>query len=60
MGELSKLSNIGKEIERQLNEVAITTYEELKSLGTKNAWLKIQKNDETVCINRLLVLEEAL
>lgn len=30
MGELSNLPNIGKEVERQLNEVGIHTYEELK------------------------------
>jgi DNA transformation protein len=28
MGELSKLPNIGVEIERQLNQVGINTYEE--------------------------------
>lgn len=33
MGELRQLPNIGKEVERQLNEVGIFTIEQLKSLG---------------------------
>ena len=34
MGELAKLPNIGKVVEEQLNQVGITTYEELKELGS--------------------------
>ena len=60
MGQLSKLPNIGKEVERQLNQVGINTYEELKDLGAEKAWLKIQEIDESACINRLLALEGAL
>lgn len=60
MGELSELPNIGKEVERQLNEVGIFTYEELKNTGTKQAWLKIQEIDESACIHRLLALEGAI
>ena len=60
MGELSKLPNIGKEIERQLNEVGITTYDQLKLLGTEKSWLKIQQIDESACIHRLMALEGAL
>ncbi|AKN31292.1 competence protein TfoX [Clostridium carboxidivorans P7] len=60
MGELSKLFNIGKEVERQLNQVGITTYEELKCLGAEKAWIRIQEIDESACIHRLLALEGAL
>lgn len=60
MGELSKLPNIGKEVERQLNEIGVTTYEELKYLGAEKAWLKIQEIDESACLHRLLALEGAL
>lgn len=60
MGELSKLPNIGKEVERQLNEVGIYTYEELKEIGTEQAWLKIQERDASACIHRLLALEGAI
>ncbi len=41
MGELLKLPNIGKEVEKQLNEVYIFTYDELKNIGVEQAWLKI-------------------
>lgn len=60
MGELSQLPNIGKEVERQLNEAGISTYEELKTLGAEQAWLKIQENDASACIHRLLALEGAV
>ena len=56
MGELSKLPNIGKEVERQLNEIGVTTYEELKYLGAEKAWLKIQEIDDSACIHILLAL----
>jgi DNA transformation protein len=60
LGELSKLPNIGKEVERQLNEVGIFTCEELKNIGTENAWLRIQEIDISACIHRLLALEGAI
>lgn len=60
MGELSKLPNIGKEIERQLNKVGVSTYEELKDIGAEGAWLKIQEIDASACIHRLLALEGAI
>ena len=60
MGELSKLPNIGKEVERQLNKVGIFTYDELKNIGTEQAWLKIQEIDASACIHRLLALEGAI
>lgn len=60
MGELSKLPNIGREVERQLNEAGITSPDELKELGAERAWLKIQEIDESACIHRLLALEGAV
>lgn len=60
MGELSKLPNIGKEVESQLNKVGIFTYEELKNIGAEQAWLKIQEIDVSACIHRLLALEGAI
>lgn len=60
MGELSKLPNIGKEVERQLNETGIFTYEELKETGAEQAWLKIQAIDSSACIHRLYGLEGAI
>ena len=60
MGELSRLPNIGKEVERQLNIIGIFTYDELKDIGTEQAWLKIQEIDASACIHRLLALEGAI
>ena len=48
MGELSKLPNIGKNLEEQLNLVGINTVEELKKVGSKEAWLKIRDIDKSV------------
>ena len=60
MGELSKLPNIGKTVEEQLNQVGINSVDELKNIGAKEAWPKIQEIDESACINRLMALEGAI
>ncbi len=60
MEELSKLPNIGKEVESQLNKVGIFTYDELKKIGAEQAWLRIQEIDASACIHRLLALEGAI
>jgi len=60
MGNLAKFSNIGKVIEQQLYEVGITTYEQLKESGSKQAWLKIKSIDPSACIHRLYALEGAI
>ena len=60
MRELSSLPNIGKVVEKQLNEVGIYTYEDLKAIGAKNAWLKIQEIDASACIHRLMALQGAI
>ena len=58
MGALSRLPNIGKVVEEQLNQVGIMSEEDLKAAGSKQAWLKIQEIDETACIHRLLLPED--
>ncbi len=60
MSELIKLPNIGREIERQLNEVGITTFEQLTDMGSKQAWLRIKSIDDSACLNRLYGLEGAI
>ena len=60
MGELSNLPNIGPIVEEQLNQVGITTYEQLKEIGSTQAWLKIKAIDESACIHRLYALEGAI
>ena len=41
-GKLSDLPNIGSTLEKQLQDVGITTYEALCNIGAKQAWLRIQ------------------
>lgn len=60
MGELSKLPNIGKVLEKQLNEVEINSIENLRGIGSKKAWIKIKNIDESACLNRLCALEGAI
>ena len=60
MGALSKLPNIGKNVEEQLNQVGINTADELAKAGSKEAWLRILEIDESACIHRLLALEGAI
>ena len=60
MGQLSNLPNIGKVVEKQLNEVGIMTTEQLIQTGTEQSWLKIQEIDKSACIHRLLAIEGAI
>lgn len=60
MGELSKLPNIGTELEKQLNDVGITAEEELRKVGSREAWLRILQRDPSACIMRLSALEGAI
>ena len=60
MGELVKLPNIGKTVEEQLLQVGIRSADDLKKVGAKAAWIKIQAIDESACIHRLMALEGAI
>lgn len=60
MGELQKIVNIGKELEKQLHEIGITTYDQLVDIGSQEAWMRIKEIDPSACINRLMALEGAI
>ena len=60
MAALRELPNIGAELEKQLNNVGINTYDELVDCGSQEAWLKIKGVDPTACVNRLMSLEGAI
>lgn len=60
MGNLVHLPNIGKDTEKQLQLIGVNSYDELKALGAEQAWLKLQKIDESACLLRLLGLEGAI
>ncbi len=60
MGNLVHLPNIGIDTEKQLQLIGVNSYDELKALGAEQAWLKLQKIDESACLHRLLGLEGAI
>lgn len=60
MSELLKRPNIGKMIEQQLRQIGIETPEQLKQIGSKQAWLSIKAIDPSACYNRLCALEGAI
>lgn len=60
MGNLTSLPNIGMELEKQLSIVGITTEEELRSVGSREAWIRIQQRDPSACYMRLCALEGAI
>lgn len=60
MNRLQDLPNIGKSVEDQLHAVGIDTPEQLLSLGSREAWLRIQAIDPSACYNRLCALEGAV
>lgn len=60
MGQLQSLPNIGKVLEQQLEAVGIGTVDELRALGSQEAWLKIRAIDQSACYNRLCALEGAI
>ncbi|WP_304519761.1 TfoX/Sxy family DNA transformation protein [Clostridium estertheticum] len=42
------------------DNVIYKIYDELKDIGTEQAWLKIQEINASACIHRLLALEGAI
>lgn len=60
MNELTKLPNIADKMVQQLNDVNITTINQLIEIGSKAAWLRILAKDPSACYNRLCGLEGAI
>lgn len=60
MKSLSEMPNIGKEIEKKLIEVDINSPEELISVGSREALLRIRNIDDSACYNMLCALEGAI
>lgn len=57
---LTQLPNIGKVVAEKLVQVGITTPEELKTVGSEKAFIRIQTIDETACMSMLQALEGAI
>ena len=60
MGELAQRPNIAEKLEGQLNEAGIFTFEELRCVGAREAWLRILARDPSACVMRLCALEGAI
>ena len=61
MNQLTKLPNIGKTLALKLNAINITSFEELKAIGSKKAIVKILTLENSgACINMLYALEGAI
>ncbi len=56
---LSKLTNIGVELERLLNDVGINDSKELMKIGSVEATYKLNLIDEA-CFNKLYAIEGAI
>ena len=60
MAELTSLNNIGKEMERKLKSVDISTAEDLQKVGSMEAFIKLRLRYSNVCLVHLYCLEGAL
>ena len=60
MANLTTLQSIGKEIERKLVSVGISTAEELKKAGSEDAYFRLKTQYPNVCLTHLYVLEGAI
>lgn len=60
MSGLLELPNVGKVLDDLLNQIGVHTYEELRSMGSKQAFLKIRDKDAGACLHMLYGLEGAV
>lgn len=60
MSTLSKLPNVGKVLEKNLMEAGINTPEELRTIGAKEAFVRIRIIDPGACLHMLYGLQGAV
>ena len=60
MAELTSLRNIGKELEKKLMSVGIMTAEELKRVGSDEAFVRLKSHYPNVCLVHYYTLEGAI
>jgi DNA transformation protein len=61
MSELLNLPNVGKVLEENLLSVGIETPEQLREIGTKEAFIRIRtQKDPTACLHMLYGLQGAI
>jgi len=60
MSELTSLRNIGKEMAQKLKSVDIATAEQLKEIGSREAFTRLKLQMHNVCLVHLYALEGAI
>lgn len=60
MSELTTLKNIGAEMSKKLQSVGINSAEELKSVGSKEAFVRLKLRYPELCLVFLYVLQGAI
>ncbi len=60
MGELTILPNVGKVLEKNLNEIGIYTIKQLRDIGSKEAFIRIKIIDPGACLHMLYGLQGAI
>lgn len=60
MPQLTDMMNLGREMERKLRSVGITTPQQLVNAGAKQAFLQLKQRYPKVCLVHLYVLEGAI
>lgn len=60
MGELTRLPNVGKVLEKNLNDIGIFTEEQLRETGSKEAFIRIKMIDPGACLHMLYGLLGAI
>ncbi len=60
MTELTSMKNIGKAIESKLKSVGICSAEELKKVGSKEAFFRLKTSCSNVCLVHLFTLQGAV
>ena len=60
MGELTILPNVGKVLEKNLNEIGIYTVKQLRDIGSKEAFIRIKIFDPGACLHMLYGLQGAI
>jgi len=60
MSDLTSLPNIGPTLAQKLNQIGVTSYDQLAELGSIEAVIRIGQTDPSACCNMLYALEGAI
>ncbi|MCL2372157.1 MAG: TfoX/Sxy family protein [Defluviitaleaceae bacterium] len=60
MSDLKSMRNIGRELEKKLNQAGISTPDELRQIGSEDAFLRVKVYYPNICLVHLMALEGAV